>query len=135
MENKFLGSAGLARFLEKLYGVFSEVGHTHSKKDITDFPTIPTKTSELTNDSGFKTTDNNTTYTLTKDGCTITLSGSDGSNVSVVDNDTKIMVDTDLSEESVNPVQNKTIKLQFDAIGNNIAQKSQVQIITWGADD
>ena len=135
MENKFLGSAGLARFLEKLYGVFSEVGHTHSKKDITDFPTIPTKTSELTNDSGFKTTDNNTTYTLTKDGCTITLSGSDGSNVSVVDDDTKIMVDTDLSEESVNPVQNKTIKLQFDAIGNNIAQKSKIQIITWEADD
>ena len=26
--------------------------------------TIPTKTSQLTNDSGFKTTDNNTTYTL-----------------------------------------------------------------------
>lgn len=34
--------------------------HTHLKSDITDFPTIPTKTSQLTNDSGFKTTDNNT---------------------------------------------------------------------------
>ena len=29
---------------------------------------IPTKTSQLTNDSGFLTTDNNTTYTLTKSG-------------------------------------------------------------------
>ena len=36
------------------------ISHTHLKSDITDFPTIPTKTSQLTNDSGFKTTDNNT---------------------------------------------------------------------------
>lgn len=34
------------------------ISHTHLKSDITDFPTIPTKTSQLTNDSGFKT--NNT---------------------------------------------------------------------------
>ena len=27
--------------------------HKHAKSDITDFPTIPTKTSQLTNDSGF----------------------------------------------------------------------------------
>ena len=29
--------------------------HTHTKSQITDFPTIPSKTSELTNDSGFIT--------------------------------------------------------------------------------
>ena len=29
--------------------------HTHVASDITDFPTIPTKTSQLTNDSGFLT--------------------------------------------------------------------------------
>ena len=33
----------------------SNTGHTHVKNDITDFPTIPTKTSDLTNDSGFLT--------------------------------------------------------------------------------
>ena len=33
----------------------SNVGHTHTKSEITDFPTIPTKTSDLTNDSGFLT--------------------------------------------------------------------------------
>lgn len=49
---------------------------------------VPTKTSELTNDSGFKTTDNNTTYTLTKSGSTITLSGSDGQKTSVADSNT-----------------------------------------------
>lgn len=38
----------------------ASTSHTHLKSDITDFPTIPTKTSQLTNDSGFKTTDNNT---------------------------------------------------------------------------
>ena len=33
----------------------SEVGHTHSYNDLTDTPTMPTKTSDLTNDSGFLT--------------------------------------------------------------------------------
>ena len=47
--------------------------------------TVPTKTSELTNDSGYKTTDTNTTYTLSKSGSTITLKGSDGSETSVED--------------------------------------------------
>ena len=51
--------------------------------------TVPTKVSQLTNDSGFNTTDNNTTYSLTKSGSTITLTGSDGSTTSVTDSDTK----------------------------------------------
>ena len=50
--------------------------------------TVPTKTSELTNDSGFKTTDNDTTYSLSKSGSTITLTGSDGSTTSVTDDNT-----------------------------------------------
>lgn len=50
--------------------------------------TVPTKTSELTNDSGFKSTDNNTTYTLTKEGSEIILNGSDGTSTKVVDSDT-----------------------------------------------
>jgi hypothetical protein len=32
---------------------FTPSTHTHSKSQITDFPTIPSKTSDLTNDSGF----------------------------------------------------------------------------------
>lgn len=52
-----------------------------------DASAIPTKTSQLTNDSGFKTTDNNTTYSLSKSGSTITLTGSDGSTTSVTDSD------------------------------------------------
>ena len=34
---------------------FTPSSHSHSKSDITDFPAIPTKTSELNNDSGFLT--------------------------------------------------------------------------------
>ncbi len=49
---------------------------------------VPTKTSQLQNDSGFKTTDSNTTYALSKSGSTITLTGSDGSKSSVTDSDT-----------------------------------------------
>ena len=50
--------------------------------------TVPTKVSQLTNDSRYKTTDNNTTYSLSKSGSTITLTGSDGSKTSVSDSDT-----------------------------------------------
>lgn len=34
---------------------FTPSTHTHTKEEITDFPTIPSKTSDLTNDSGFIT--------------------------------------------------------------------------------
>ena len=34
---------------------YAKSSHTHTSSDITDFPTIPTKTSDLTNDSGFLT--------------------------------------------------------------------------------
>ena len=66
-------------------------GHKHTASEVgalSSSTVIPTKTSQLENDSGFKTTDNNTTYTLTKSGSTITLTGSDGSETSVVDEDT-----------------------------------------------
>ena len=45
--------------------------------------TVPTKISELKNDSGYKTTDKDTTYKLTKLGSTITLTGSDGTTYDV----------------------------------------------------
>ena len=50
--------------------------------------TVPTKVSELTNDSGFKTSDSNTTYSLSKNGSTIILTGSDGKTTSVSDSNT-----------------------------------------------
>lgn len=67
----------------------SKIGSYYPLNDSTINITVPTKTSELTNDSGYKTTDNNTTYTLTKSGSTITLTGSDGSKTSVTDSNTK----------------------------------------------
>lgn len=59
-EQKFLDKTGLSTFLAKLKTIFASKTHSHTKSQISDFPTIPTKTSQLTNDSGFKTTDNNT---------------------------------------------------------------------------
>lgn len=89
----------------------------------------------------------NTTYNLTKDGSTITLSGSDGSTVSITDSNTiysdattnaaglmsaadkskldsvatganKITVDSTLSADSTNPVQNKAVKVALDGKSN-----------------
>lgn len=65
--------------------------HTHTLASLGAMPattTIPSKVSQLENDRGFKTTDNNTTYTLVKNGSTITLKGSDGSTTSVTDDNT-----------------------------------------------
>lgn len=45
-------------------GPLSKVAKSGSYNDLSNTPTIPTKTSQLTNDSGFVTTDNNTTYTF-----------------------------------------------------------------------
>lgn len=90
MEIKYSGLSALTQFLKKCRETFASITHTHTKSEITDFPTIPTKTSQLTNDSGFKTTDNNTTYSISKSGNTITLTGSDGSSTSVTDSDTKV---------------------------------------------
>lgn len=89
----------------------------------------------------------NTTYNLTKSGNTITLKGSDGSSVSVTDSNTiysnatasaaglmsaadkskldsvatganKITVDSTLSADSTNPVQNKAVKVALDGKSN-----------------
>ena len=97
MEKKFLGSTGLAKFLEKLYDVFSEVGHTHTKSQITDFPDVPTNTSQLTNDSGF---------------------------ITAGEVDSIITVDSQMSETSMNPVQNKIIKAEFDDVHALIGSES-----------
>ena len=35
--------------------VYASITHTHTKSEITDFPSIPSKTSDLTNDSGYIT--------------------------------------------------------------------------------
>ena len=120
MEKKFLSSTGLAKFLEKLYEVFSQVGHTHTKSQITDFPTIPTNVSQLTNDSGYITTDNDTTYTLTRDGSSIVLTGTDGTTQTVEDLDTIISVDSELSADSENPVQNKVINTAISNLTSKI---------------
>ena len=44
-------------------------------------------------------------------------------------------VDTSLSDTSENPVQNKVINAEFERINDTLAEKTQVQIITWEADD
>ena len=58
----FLTETGLAKVFQRVKSFVASqlnskasVIHTHTSSDVTDFPTIPTKTSDLTNDSGFLT--------------------------------------------------------------------------------
>lgn len=98
IDKKFLDYIGLKKYDEKIKNyVDISAGILGIKKNGVDLDidsdkkvniTVPTKVSELTNDSGFKTTDNNTTYSLSKSGSTITLTGSDGSSTSVTDSNT-----------------------------------------------
>lgn len=74
--------------------------------------TVPTRTSELTNDSGFKTSDSNTTYTLSKSGNRITLQGSDGTSTYVTDSDTTYTTST----TSSNGLMSYSDKLKLDNI-------------------
>jgi hypothetical protein len=65
----------------------------NASDNVTANITVPTKVSELTNDSGYKTTDNNTTYSLTQDatnGRKITLTPSTGTaqTITIPDNNT-----------------------------------------------
>ena len=78
--NKPLNKRGLETFFTYLKSLFATQSTVEQVRE-----TIPTKTSQLTNDSGFKTTDNNTTYALSKDGDNIILTGSDGSTTTVID--------------------------------------------------
>lgn len=88
---------------------FANVAISGSYNDLVDKPTIPSKTSQLTNDSGFKTTDNNTTYSLSKSGSTITLTGSDGSTTSVIDsNDNTVYTHPSYTARTGKPTGNQT---------------------------
>lgn len=81
---------------------------------------IPTKVSQLTNDSGFKTTDTNTTYTLSKSGSTITLTGSDGSTNSVTDSNTTYSTAT----TSKNGLMSSTDKTKLDGIATGATKNT-----------
>lgn len=62
----------------------ANINHTHTQNQITDFPTIPSKVSDLNNDSGFITSSSLPTKTsdLQNDG--------DGTNVFVKNNDSRL---------------------------------------------
>lgn len=77
--------------------------HNHTKSEITDFPTIPSKTSQLTNDSGFLTshqslsdysTKANTVKSLSISGKTITVTPGSGNAYTLTTQDTTYTLPT-----------------------------------------
>lgn len=53
MERRYFSDDSWSHFVSKLLALFSKKTHTHVKEEIVDFPTIPSKISELENDSGY----------------------------------------------------------------------------------
>lgn len=93
-QTKYEGANALAYLIALIKGSFAQKGE------------IPTKVSDLNNDSGFVTT--NTTYTIGLSEGTVTLTGSDGS-TTTFDLPAGVTVDAALDAASENPVQNKAI--------------------------
>lgn len=96
-------------------------------------PNIPTKTSQLTNDSGYKTTDNNTTYTLTQDstdGHKITLTPSSGTAMTVTIPDTNTTYD--IATTSSNGLMSKDMVTKLNGIATGATAVSDATISGWG---
>lgn len=64
--------------IKKWFSDLKTVAFSGSYNDLSNKPTIPTKTSELTNDSGFKTTDTIYTHPTTSGNKHIPSGGSSG---------------------------------------------------------
>lgn len=90
------------------------VAFSNSYEDLDDTPTVPTKTSQLTNDSGFKTTDTNTTYVISKSGSKLLLTagGSGGENSEV---DLPSFTDTGATSVEVIGSGNVVIDASYDS--------------------
>lgn len=90
------------------------VAFSNSYEDLDDTPTVPTKTSQLTNDSGFKTTDTNTTYVISKSGSKLLLTagGSGGENSEV---DLPSFTDTGATSVEVIGSGNVIIDASYDS--------------------
>ena len=97
MAKKFFTSESLNTLINEIKTYVSRITtekadktHKHTKSEITDFPTIPTKTSDLVNDSGFATANDNTSYDFSASTNSINgnvnlkLNGSDDTTDSVV---------------------------------------------------
>ena len=93
---------------------FAAVAFSGDYNKLTNKPTVPSKTSDITNDSGFITSSAlngyvktvNNTVPDTNGNVNITVSGGGGSNITV---------DDTLSNTSTNAVQNKAVKTALDS--------------------
>lgn len=138
MSKKYLDENGLLYFWQKIKTLFALATHTHTKNQITDFPTIPSKTSDLTNDSNFVSdsayvhTDNN--YTSAEKnklsgiaaGAEVNVQSDWDQTDTTADDYIKnkptipsaVTVDSALSSTSENPVQNKVINTALGSKAN-----------------
>lgn len=99
----------------------SDKTHTHTKSEITDFPTIPTLTSQLVNDSGFRTTD--TTY----DFSATTNSANGEVNLKLAGNDNTV--------DSVVVTGAGGAKVTTDEFGVVTVDGTSITVKTWTAAD
>lgn len=124
---KYLSLVRLSYALSKLYtkvkSNFAAKNHSHTKSQITDFPsslpanggdadTVNGHTVNSDVPSGAKFTDVNTTYTLTKSGSTIYLKGSDGSQTTVSDSNTTY----GMASQSNDGLMSNDDKIKLDGI-------------------
>ena len=94
MEKQYLDLSGARKFLSKLKEMFSLKSHSHKASDIEDLQSAIEKLS-------------NTTYTISKKGNKIVLTGSDKSETSVYDDNTTSY--NDLTDKPTIPTNNNQL--------------------------
>ena len=122
-KNQYVGLEALIRIIAHIKAGFATLGHTHTKSEILDLPAVPTKTSELVNDSGFKTTDNNTTYDFSS------------SKNSVNGNVNLKLSDSNNVTDSIIIVGNGGTTVTTDSAGTVTINGNKITMKTWSSSD
>ena len=108
----------------------SDVGHTHTVSDVTDFPTIPTDTGDLTNGAGFISSETDPVFSAS-DAAGIT--SSDISNWNGKADAAHTHTKSDITDYPTTPIlktaskQSNTITVSANAIGQGTIDMSSVK--------
>lgn len=120
-ERKYASMSSISYLVDNIMAKFSKLGHKHTSSDITDLK-IPTKVSELTNDSGYVTTS-------VTDGLSETISGkANTSHTHSISNVTNLQSSLDAKVPTSRTINNKTLTSNITLSASDVSAYSKTEI-------